>query len=126
MGCSTPALTIARAAAAITAPVGAETFPDSSVRHLGPQQAVFDAMLAEFGRQQASRGLAVATLPDGVLCVGLLDVTGGGVTPSPVPAAAESSRERAAELPAVVRSVPAASPAMRSREVQLPSSAMLR
>jgi len=55
------ALTIARASAAISAPVGAGAFLDSSVHHLDPQRAVFDAMLAEFDRQQASRGLAVAT-----------------------------------------------------------------
>jgi integrase len=54
-------LTLARAVTAVSAPAGATVFLDSSVHHLDPQQAVFDAMLAEFDRQQAARGLAVGT-----------------------------------------------------------------
>jgi integrase len=55
------ALTTARAQRAVRTPVGAAMFLDSSIVHLDLPQAVFDAMLEEFERQQAARGLAVDT-----------------------------------------------------------------
>jgi hypothetical protein len=50
------ALTTARARRAVQTPLGAAMFLDSSIVHLDLPQAVFDAMLEEFERQQAARG----------------------------------------------------------------------
>ncbi|MFI7025098.1 tyrosine-type recombinase/integrase [Micromonospora sp. NPDC049900] len=61
MGRGPSALTAARAQRALRAPLGAAAFLDGSVVHLDLPQAVFDAMLEEFDRQQAARGLAVDT-----------------------------------------------------------------
>ena len=61
MGRPPSQLTIARANAALSTPVGAEVFLGSAVHPLDPPRSVFDAMLAEFDRQQAARGLAVDT-----------------------------------------------------------------
>jgi integrase/recombinase XerC len=54
-------LTTVRTQRALKAPLGAAAFLDSSIAHLDPPQAVFDAMLEEFDRQQAARGLAIDT-----------------------------------------------------------------
>ncbi len=61
MGRPPSQLTIARANAALSTPAGAEVFLGSCVHHLDPPRAVFDAMLADFDRQQAARGLAIDT-----------------------------------------------------------------
>ncbi len=54
MGRPPSQLTIARANAALSTPAGAEVFLGSCVHHLDPPRAVFDAMLADFDRQQAA------------------------------------------------------------------------
>jgi len=55
------ALTLERTRRALQTSTGAAAFLDASVVHLDLPAAVFDAMLEEFERQQAARGLAVDT-----------------------------------------------------------------
>ncbi|MDP4510320.1 tyrosine-type recombinase/integrase [Nonomuraea turcica] len=50
-----------RARRALQTPLGAAAFLEASLVHLNLPQAVFEAMLEEFDRQQAARGLAVDT-----------------------------------------------------------------
>ncbi|MGI5213339.1 tyrosine-type recombinase/integrase [Plantactinospora sp. CA-290183] len=54
-------MTVARAQRASGPNLGAAAFMDSSVVHMDLPQAVFDAMLEGFDRQQAARGLATDT-----------------------------------------------------------------
>lgn len=61
MGRYPSSVTLERERRALLSPVGAGVFLDPAVSHLDTPAAVFDAMLGEFERQQAARGLAVDT-----------------------------------------------------------------